>query len=232
MAVMINNNDLKTDVYFGCPIYVIDKPQWVNETNKMCDRYIKDAYDREKPNMEERKKFLGEKDFARVKDHGISYHSTPLTDEPKLKNLREFIGNTACDILDNQGFDMSKYTMFFTEFWVQEFSKNGGGYHDTHIHPDSHISGFYFLKCSEKTSFPLFHDPRPGALMTKLSLKDESQVSLAQDIINYKPKPGTMIFFNSYMPHQYAVDDGVEPFRFIHFNIQAIRNTILKGASE
>ena len=229
---MANSDKLLTDIYFGCPIYVIDKPQWVNETNKMCDRYIKDAYDREKPNMEERKKFLGEKDFARVKDHGISYHSTPLTDEPKLKNLREFIGNTACDILDNQGFDMSKYTMFFTEFWVQEFSKNGGGYHDTHIHPDSHISGFYFLKCSEKTSFPLFHDPRPGALMTKLSLKDESQVSLAQDIINYKPKPGTMIFFNSYMPHQYAVDDGVEPFRFIHFNIQAIRNTILKGASE
>ena len=223
---MANSDKLLTDIYFGCPIYVIDKPQWVNETNKMCDRYIKDAYDREKPNMEERKKFLGEKDFARVKDHGISYHSTPLTDEPKLKNLREFIGNTACDILDNQGFDMSKYTMFFTEFWVQEFSKNGGGYHDTHIHPDSHISGFYFLKCSEKTSFPLFHDPRPGALMTKLSLKDESQVSLAQDIINYKPKPGTMIFFNSYMPHQYAVDDGVEPFRFIHFNIQAIRNTI------
>ena len=30
----------------------------------------------------------------------------------------------------------------------------------------------------------------------------------------------------SYMPHQYMVDMGVEPFRFIHFNCQAI----MKGA--
>ena len=118
--------------------------------------------------------------------------------------------------------------MFFTEFWVQEFSKNGGGHHNTHIHPNSHISGFYFLKCSEKTSYPMFHDPRPGALMTKLPLKDDSQISLAQDIINYKPTPGTMIFFNSYMPHEYTVDDGIEPFRFIHFNIQAIRNEMIE----
>lgn len=229
---MANSNELLTDIYFGCPIYMINRPEWVNETNKICDDYIKDAYDRKKPFIDERRKFLGEKDFAKVKDHGLSYHSIPITDDPRLKELQDFIGGTALNILDNQGFDMSKYTMFFTEFWVQEFSKNGGGYHDTHIHSDSHISGFYFLKCSEKTSFPLFHDPRPGALMTKLSLKDESQVSLGQDIINYKPKPGTMIFFNSYLPHQYAVDDGLEPFRFIHFNIQAIRNTILKGASE
>ena len=225
---MSSRDDLITDIYFGCPIYVIGKPEWVNETNKVCDEYIKAAYDREKPSMEERKKILGEKDFARVKDHGISYHSTRLIDEPKLKNLQEFIGNTAWNILDNQGFDMSQHTMFFTELWVQEFSKNGGGHHNTHIHPNNHISGFYFLKCSEKTSYPMFHDPRPGALMTKLPLKDDSQISLAQDIINYKPTPGTMIFFNSYMPHQFTVDDGVEPFRFIHFNIQAIRNEMIE----
>ena len=33
---------------------------------------------------------------------------------------------------------------------------------------------------------------------------------------------GRMIFFPSYMPHQYIVDLGVEPFRFIHWNCQAI----------
>ena len=232
MAIMTSNNDLRTDVYFGSPVYVIDKPEWLNSANKVCDRYIKEAYDREKPKMKEREKFLGKKDFAKVKDHGMSYHSGPLQNDPGLKDLQDYIGNTAWNIMDGQGFDMSQYTMFFTEFWVQEFSKNGGGHHDTHIHWDNHISGFYFLKCSEKTSFPLFHDPRPGALMTKLPLKDKSQVTFGQDIVNYRPKPGTMIFFNSYMPHQYAVDDGVEPFRFIHFNIQAIRNMIIEGVKK
>jgi len=225
---MASRDNLMTDVYFGSPIYEINKPEWLNQTNKICDGYIKEAYNIENPRMKEREKILNKEDLAKVKDHGISYHSVPLTNDPNLKDLREFIGNTACNILDSQGFDMSQHTMFFTEFWVQEFSKNGGGYHDSHIHSNSHISGFYFLKCSEKTSYPMFHDPRPGALMTRLPLKDDSQISLGQDMIHYKPKPGTLIFFNSYLPHQYVVDDGIEPFRFIHFNIQAIRNVMIE----
>ena len=36
-----------------------------------------------------------------------------------------------------------------------------------------------------------------------------------------KIKPGKLVLFNSYLPHQFDVDDGVDPFRFIHFNIQA-----------
>ena len=227
---MTNNDDLITEVYFGSPIYTINKPEWLNQTNKVCDDYIREAYNIESPRMKERKQILNEKDLAKVKDHGLSYHSLPLTNNPELKDLQEFIGNTAWNIMDSQGFDMSQYTIFFKEFWVQEFSKNGGGYHDTHIHSDSHISGFYFLKCSDKTSYPLFHDPRPGALMTKLILKDDSQISLGQDLVNYKPKPGTMIFFNSYLPHQYIVDDGIEPFRFIHFNLHAVRNEIVKSS--
>ena len=66
MAIMTSNNDLRTDVYFGSPVYVIDKPEWLNSANKVCDRYIKEAYDREKPKMKEREKFLGKKDFAKV----------------------------------------------------------------------------------------------------------------------------------------------------------------------
>ena len=42
--------------------------------------------------------------------------------------------------------------MFCTESWVQEFSKKGGGHHNSHIHGDNHVSAFYYLKCSENTS--------------------------------------------------------------------------------
>jgi hypothetical protein len=112
--------------------------------------------------------------------------------------------------------------------WAQEFAKNGGGHHDTHVHYNNHVSGFYFLKCSDKTSYPIFHDPRQGAVMTKLPLKDPQTISPGLEAVNFKVTPGTMIFFNSYMPHQYAVDHGKEPFRFIHWNIQAIPNVVFK----
>jgi uncharacterized protein (TIGR02466 family) len=229
---MTNINNLETGIYFGSPIYLIEKPEWINQINKICDQYIKDAYSREKPFIKERENFLGKKDFAKIKDHGMSYHSTSILNDTRIKELQDFIGITSYNILDSQGFDMSLYKMFFTEFWVQEFSKNGGGHHDTHTHCNNHISGFYFLKCSEKTSFPLFHDPRPGAVMTKLTLKDKTKITLGQETINYRPKPGTMIFFNSYIPHQYVLDSGIEPFRFIHFNIQAVQNEIIEGVKK
>lgn len=41
-----------------------------------------------------------------------------------------------------------------------------------------------------------------------------------------------MYFFNSYMPHGFHVDKGEEPFRFIHWNMQAIPNSVLNNKIE
>ena len=105
---------------------------------------------------------------------------------------------------------------------------NGGGRYDTHTHYDNHISGFYFLKCSDKTSFPVFSDPRHGFNMARLELKeDRGPYATGNDLVELKPKVGDMVFFNSYMPHQFTVDNGLDDFRFIHFNLQAVRNNIV-----
>jgi hypothetical protein len=58
--------------------------------------------------------------------------------------------------------------------------------------------------------------------MTQLKQKDESQATLSSEKINFKIYPGTLIVFNSYLTHEFVMDPGIEPFRFIHFNIQAI----------
>ena len=221
---------MNTDWHFGTPVYRIEKPEWLAKSIKATDKYIKTAEKNLQPEMKRRKKFLGNKDYLKVKDHGMSYHSTPLNGDPNLKEIETYIGHTAWNLLDEWGYDMSLYTMFFTEFWVQEFAKQGGGHHSTHVHWDNHISGFYFLKCNDKTSYPIFHDPRAGAMMTKLPHKDKSKVSPMIDQVFYKPRPGTLIFFPGYVPHEFAVDMGVEPFRFIHFNLQAVRNIIVESA--
>ena len=230
MVVKTNKDIMDTNWYFQTPVYTIMKPEWVSTSIKATDKFINEAYKREKKTLNERKKFLGNKDYLKVKDHGLSYHSTPLNGDPNLKELEQYIGATSWNLLDEWGYDMEKYTMFFTEFWVQEFAKQGGGHHSTHVHWDNHISGFYFLKCNDKTSYPVFHDPRAGAMMTKLPHKDKSKMSHMLDQVYYKPKPGTLIFFPAYVPHEFAVDMGVEPFRFIHFNLQAVRNFIVDTA--
>ena len=41
-----------------------------------------------------------------------------------------------------------------------------------------------------------------------------------------------MIIFPGYVPHQFAVDAGLEPFRFIHWNIKVVETAISKERSK
>ena len=213
------SNEAKIDYYYSTPIWLFDKPEWLKSINKVCDEYIKEAYTRD----------LKEKKVKKNKDFGWSYHSRPLFDDIRLKELHDWVGATSRNFLDFMGYNISNHTLFCTESWVQEFSKKGGGHHNSHIHGDNHVSAFYYLKCSENTSRPVFHDPRLAAKMMKLPEKDSKKVTMANDKINYTPKPGTLIIIPAYLEHEYGVDDGKEEFRFIHFNFQAVRNEILEG---
>ena len=205
--------------YFSTPIWMEEKPEFVKSLNKASDKYIKAT-----KKMPEGKKYL--KDFG---DFGRSWHSTPLTMDNDFLDLRNYIGQKSWEFLDHSGFDMQQYQTMFSEMWVQEFSKKGGGHHSAHIHWNQHVSGFYFLKCSEKTSYPIFHEPRTGARATKLKMKNQKGIWPGTELVNFRPKPGTLIIFPGYLEHEYAVDHGKAPFRFIHWNITAIPKEMAKG---
>ena len=213
---------LQLEQYFSCPIWWADESKFVKKLNKASDKYIKISQKNLKKQIDDRNKKFGDKG-----DMGHVFHSTTLIGDPKFKELQDYIGATAHNLLQEMGFDLSQYQVFTTEMWVQEFAKKGGGHHTLHTHWNGHISGFYFLKASEKTSMPMFEDPRPGNVMNLLPEKDKSKVTYASSQIYYKAKPGRIIFFPSYLPHQYVVDMGYEPFRFIHWNCQAIPKGVL-----
>jgi uncharacterized protein (TIGR02466 family) len=213
---------LNLEEYFKCPIWWADEPKFVKKLNKASDKYIKEAKKNLKKDIDEKNKKFGNKG-----DMGSVFHSTTLINDVKFKDLQDYVGATANNLLEEMGFDLTNYQIFITEMWVQEFAKQGGGHHTLHTHWNGHISGFYFLKASEKTSLPIFEDPRPGNVMNLLPEKDKTKITYASSQINYKVKPGRMIFFPSYLPHQYVVDMGYEPFRFIHWNCQAIPKGVL-----
>ena len=209
--------------YFKCPIWFADEAAFVDKLNKASDSYIETATKNLEKNINERNKKFGDKG-----DMGNVFHSTSLIGDPNFKPLQDYIGATAHNLLGEMGFDITNYQVFTTEMWVQEFAKNGGGHHTLHTHWNGHISGFYFLKASEKTSRPIFEDPRAGNMMNLLPAKDVTKITYASHQINYEVKPGRLIFFPSYMPHMYSVDMGYEPFRFIHFNCQAVPKGVVQ----
>ena len=213
---------LQREDIFKCPIWFADEPAFVDDLNKASDKYIAESKKTLKPTIDKRNKKYGDKG-----DMGHVFHSTSLIGDPNFNQLITYIGATSHNLLNEMGFDLSNYQLFTTEMWVQEFAKKGGGHHTLHTHWNGHMSGFYFLKAGEETSLPIFEDPRPGNIMNLLPEKDKTKVTYASSQINYGVKPGRMIFFPSYMPHQYVVDMGYKPFRFIHWNCQAIPKGVL-----
>ena len=196
--------------HFKTPMWVEEKFEFIKPLNNASEKYIKEA------------KKINKDHIKNYGDFGVSYHSTPLLLDNKFLNFRNYVGQKSWDFLDWQGFDMQQYVTIFSELWVQEFAKKGGGHHSAHIHWNQHVSGFYFLKCSDKTSYPIFHEPRTGARATKLKMKQNNDIFYGTELVHLKPKPGTLIIFPGYLEHEFAVDYGIEPFRFIHWNIQAI----------
>jgi len=202
--------------YFKTPIWGEQKLEFLKSLNKASNKYIKQSKNREKEYI---KKFG---------DFGTSYHSTTLLKDNNFLDFKKYVGQKSWDFLDSQGFDMSQYQLFFSELWVQEFAKNGGGHHSAHIHWNQHVSGFYFLKCSDKTSYPIFHEPRTGARATKLKMKPIDNIFTGTELVHFKPNPGTLLIFPGYLEHEFSIDLGIDPFRFIHFNIQAIPKEMAK----
>jgi len=203
--------------FFSSYFYVEEDISWLYSLNKFSDEYIKKAIEDNKKN------------FIQNKDFGLNHNSESLINNSNFYKFSEFLLKRSFSFLENQGYCLKNYLLCLNDLWVQEFSKEGGGNHNTHVHSNNHISGFYFLKCSDKTSFPVFHDPRPGKLMNQLPEKDKKNITEASEAIPFTPKPGTFVFFNSYIGHEFVVDPGIEPFRFIHFNIQAVQKNLVNS---
>ena len=106
--MLINN-------YFQTPIWSEEKPEFVKSLNKASDKYIKEARKKNKDYI---------KQFG---DFGTSHHSTPLTQDNDFLDFRNYIGQKSWEFLDQMGYNMNLYQTMFSEMWVQEFSKKGGG---------------------------------------------------------------------------------------------------------
>tara|TARA_R110000824_G_scaffold396623_1_gene598306 strand:+ start:1907 stop:2584 length:678 start_codon:yes stop_codon:yes gene_type:complete len=210
------------DSYFPTPIWWTDYPQWVKEIDKLMDPIICTAKNALQPVIKDRNK-----KYKLTGDFGFVANSPNLMGTPGLEKFENYIGNTSFNLVSEQGFDLTNYNMKITGLWAQDFPKSGGGHRTLHTHWDSHIAGFYILKGSDITSYPVFEDPRPGKLMSMLPEKNIDKITDASYQVWYQSLPGRFLFFPSYLPHQFIMDNGTKPFRFIHFTCQAFPKHII-----
>jgi uncharacterized protein (TIGR02466 family) len=141
--------------------------------------------------------------------------------DPRMAEFTQFVGATAWNILNEQGYAMQGKAVQFTEMWTQEHYKHSAM--DAHVHGyGSQIVGFYFLETPEGGSNVVFHDPRAAKVQIDLPEQDMNMATPASKMINFTPKPGMMIFANSWLMHSFTRHAANLPIKFVHFNLAVI----------
>jgi len=187
--------------FFPSVVYRIKKPEFIDMATEVSNEYLDE--------LEEKT------------THRPFIYQTKNLDDPRLYNLSLYIADTAYNILESQGYDMTNKVTHYSSMWVQEIEPDA--YMAQHIHTDqSQISGFYFLKCEENSSKISLYDPRPGKVQISLNEKDLEQATVASVAVNITPEPGLMVFFNSWLPHGFTENGSGKNIRFIHFNLKVV----------
>lgn len=186
--------------YFASAIYREELPDWVAPIRAACEPYYEEQ--------------RGEQIYPVVQ-------TRHLAGDPALQPLANHFLQTSVEFLRDQKYLVDEYQFEVTGMWGQEIGLNGS--HVTHVHGNSHMSGFYFLETPEQGCYPVFEDPRPGKRMTDLMCEiADDQVYLANSEVHFaNVVPGTLLYFNSWLPHRFLPNPGPVPARFIHFILSA-----------
>jgi len=72
-----------------------------------------------------------------------------------------------------------------------------------HIHPDSHLSGVYYVRIPEGSGQIYFRDPRVQAKTILLPVEPDSELNVNE--LTFPPQPGVIYMFPSWLEH------GVKP---------------------
>jgi uncharacterized protein (TIGR02466 family) len=201
VAEVIQNTQLQVAYHFPCPIYLIERPDFLDTVNKVSEEFLE---------VERKKKTIDEIYPVIM--------SSNYFDDPRISKFSEFVGSTAWNILNEQGFDMQEKAVSFMEMWTQEHHKHSAM--EQHVHGfGSQIVGFYFLETPENSSRVVFHDPRSAKVQIDLPEQDMNVATPASKAINFAPKPGLLIFTNSWMAHSFTRHASELPIKFVHFNL-------------
>jgi len=201
---VVKNTQLQIAHYFPCPIYLIERNDFLETVNQVSEEAL-----------------MAQRKAKKLDEIYPVYMTESYFADPRMAKFSEFIGATAWNILNEQGYAMNDKMVQFTEMWTQEHHKHSAM--DAHVHGfGSQIVGFYFLETPENCSRVVFHDPRSAKVQIDLPEQDAMLATPASKMINFEPKPGMMIFANAWLAHSFSRHAAELPIKFVHFNLTVI----------
>jgi len=186
---------------FPTTVYTIDKPEFLKPVKEVAIEALRKA-----------------KSERKLDEIYPVYMTESLIPDPRLDHFSTYVSATAWNILKSQGYAMDMFLPMFTELWCQEHHKHSSM--EQHVHGfGAQMVGFYFLDCPENCSKVAFHDPKAGKVQSGLPEENMNMASPASNMVFFDPKPGMLMFANSWLAHSFTRNASDKPMRFIHFNL-------------
>jgi len=205
VAQVVQNTQLQVAHHFPCPIYLLDRPDFLDSVSQVSEEALEVARKTQEIN----------------ELYPVVMSSNFYADQ-RVKEFSEFVGSTAWNILNEQGYAMQDKAVQFTEMWTQEHYKHS--VMEQHVHGyGSQIVGFYFIETPENCSRVVFHDPRSAKVQIDLPEQDMTMATPASKMINFVPKPGLLVFANSWLAHSFTRHASEQPIKFVHFNVSVLQ---------
>ncbi len=121
-----------------------------------------------------------------------------------LAELEKDIARHVALFARDAAFELGGKKLALDSLWINVMDK--AGIHNAHIHPNSVVSGTYYVTVPSKAGAIRFEDPRLSMLMAAPPRKAKAKES-SRTFVTIAPEPGMLLLWESWLRH------GVEPNR-------------------
>lgn len=156
----------------------------------------------------EEKGYLGYTSYASLNDLGDRL--------PAYGKLEKRLVKAANAFAKSLDYDLGKDKLKMNSFWVNILDPGAG--HSGHIHPNSVISGTFYLDLPEGTSPIRFEDPRLAMMMNAPTQASEV-ADHRKRFVYIQPQEGHALFWESWLRHEVMVNLSDDPRVSISFNL-------------
>lgn len=135
--------------------------------------------------------------------------------DPSFADLVGVLDSHVAAFARTADFDLSGRKLAVNSIWINIL--NPGGYHASHIHPQSVVSGTVYVAVPPGASAIRFEDPRLPLMMAAPPRRARAR-SGHQTFVSVEPKPGTLLLWESWLRHEVPTNTARSPRISISFN--------------
>jgi len=147
----------------------------------------------------------------------MGWHSTDrLHCRPELQEFIAAIHDNVAEVARAYRIDTNQTSLELATCWAIVNGKMASG--ALHCHPNSFLSGVYYVNTTEETGNIFFQDPRPGANMSMCPVTEFTPWTIRQ--VSYQPTPGGMLIFPSWLYHGVGPNLSETPRVSLSFNFR------------